>query len=277
MDGKITLLNTDFDARFETNPSGCNIPVFSYHEHYEIYILTSGTRTMIINDKMFAAKPSTAAMIPSNALHRSFGNTPYSGFCFHFTPEFLNTYFSPEAQKQLLQCFNSPVISIDEACMQRLSSIAASLTEYGSRRFVCLCEALDILYAQMLNMRQEDADRINISRSCTANKISAVTEYINTNFLRLNSENELCERFGISRGYLCRSFKKQTGMTVRQYINTLKINYACHFLADSNSPNTIAYIANECGFDSSSYFIRVFKKLMGLTPSAYRDKITDKE
>ena len=53
-------------------------------------------------------------------------------------------------------------------------------------------------------------------------------------------------------------------------INTLKINYACRFLSDRYSNKNITYIANECGFESSSYFIRVFKKMIGTTPMNYR-------
>ncbi len=272
MDMRKILIHTDFDVRYETNDTGCSIPILTYHDLYEIYILETGTRTTIINDKLFSTQPLDAALFHSLALHQSYGDTPYSGICFHFSDTFLDRHFSKEAKRQLLKCFDTPVISLDTGSMTRIKAIAHMVSEKTERKFMYLCELLDILYECSLAM--SDTRQINTAKTCSSAKISEIMDYINRYFSEIKHIGELCERFAISEGYLCRSFKNQTGMTIIQYINTLKINYACRFLSDRYSKKTISYISNECGFESSSYFIRTFKKMMGCTPAVYRSEVT---
>lgn len=273
MDTRKILINTDFDVRYENNTTGCNIPLLTYHDLYEIYILETGTRTTVINDKIFAAQPLDAAMFNSLALHQSYGDTPYSGICFHFSDTFLDTYFTKVSKEQLLKCFDVPVISLTNENMIKIKAIAQAIAKEPQRKFICLFQLLDILYECSLNMQPDNIRQINTSKMCPSTKLSEIMDHINKNFTEIKNIGKLCECFCISEGYLCREFKKLTGMTVIQYINTLKINYACRFLSDRYSQKTISYIANECGFESSSYFIRVFKKITGCTPSTYRAEI----
>lgn len=273
MDTRKILINTDFDVRYENNETGCSIPILTYHDLYEIYILETGTRTTMIDDKIFDTRPLDAAMFHSLALHQSYGDTPYSGTCFHFSNAFLDMYFSKESKKELLNCFNTPIISLNNEDMLRIKAIARAISQKPNRKFIYLCGLLDILYTRALSTNPEHTRQINTAKMCSSVKLSEIMNYINRHFCEIKNINELCERFAISEGYLCREFKKQTGMTIVQYINMLKINYACRFLSDQYSQKTVSYISNECGFESSSYFIRVFKKITGRTPSAYRAEI----
>lgn len=273
MDARKIFLNTDFDVRYETNEQGCSIPLLTYHDLYEIYILETGRRTTVINDKIFDTAPHDAAMFNALDLHQSYGNTPYSGICFHFSDAFLDTHFSKSAKKQLLKCFDTPTISLDNESMTKIKKLAHMIEKKPNRKFIFLCEILEILYENSLNMSMENSKQLNAAKICSSKKLSKIMDYINRSFTEIKNIDEICGRFDISEGYLCRAFKKQTGMTIVQYINMLKINYACRFLSDKYSNKNISYIANECGFESSSYFIRVFKKMIGYTPSVYRNEI----
>lgn len=267
------FLNTDFDVRYEINEQGCSIPLLTYHDLYEIYILETGSRTTVINDKIFDTMPNDAAMFNSLALHQSYGDTPYSGMCFHFSDAFLDAHFSKLAKTQLLKCFDTPIISLDDESMLKIKAIAKVVEGNSNRNFIYLCEILEILYKNSLNMHSDNSKQLNVAKICSSEKMSAIMDYINQKFPEIKNIGEICSRFDISEGYLCRAFKNQTGMTVVQYMNTLKINYACRFLSDRYSNKNISYIANECGFESSSYFIRVFKKMIGTTPMNYRNAL----
>ena len=270
MNKRKIFLNTDFDVRYEISEQGCNIPLLTYHDLYEIYILETGRRTTVINDKIFDTAPNDAAMFTSLVLHQSYGDTPYSGICFHFSDTFLDAHFSKTAKEQILKCFDTPMISLDDDSMLKIKDLAHMVEENSTRRFVYLCELLEILYKNSLNMHPDNSKQLNAAKICSSEKMSEIMDYINRKFPEIKNIGELCGKFDISEGYLCRAFKKQTGMTIVQYINTLKINYACRFLSDRYSNKNITYIANECGFESSSYFIRVFKKMIGTTPMNYR-------
>ena len=58
------------------------------------------------------------------------------------------------------------------------------------------------------------------------------------------------------------------GVTITDYLNTLKIEHACNLLANTNL--SIIDVSLSTGFDDQSYFTKVFKKAKGMTPKAYR-------
>jgi two-component system, response regulator YesN len=71
--------------------------------------------------------------------------------------------------------------------------------------------------------------------------------------------------------HLSRQFKKETGMTITEFLQKERVEEAKRLLKKNNAP--ISWIAGYVGFEDSGYFSRVFKKLEGMTPSQYRDNI----
>ena len=62
------------------------------------------------------------------------------------------------------------------------------------------------------------------------------------------------------------------GISLFAYINTLKIQQACEIM--QNEKCTLTEIATRCGFNTSSYFCKIFKKIIGISPSEYRKQRT---
>lgn len=87
------------------------------------------------------------------------------------------------------------------------------------------------------------------------------------------SVNNLALELSINRSYLSELFKKQVGMSLKEYINDFRISM-CQELLYSTSWS-IEEIAREVGFNSLSYFSKVFKKKYGISPSHYRKKRYD--
>lgn len=103
---------------------------------------------------------------------------------------------------------------------------------------------------------------------CGAEKIRAVTEYIEKSYMYPISLELLAENTAFGKFELCRIFKKITGGTVVEYINYVRLKKAELML--KNSEKTISEIAFECGFSSIQYFNKVFKKQKGCSPKTYR-------
>ena len=78
----------------------------------------------------------------------------------------------------------------------------------------------------------------------------------------------------VSESYLSSLFKKETGTTITDYINSTRIRQALILLNTSSLP--IGEVASRCGFLDSNYFSRIFKKQLGLSPREYRDSIRKK-
>lgn len=98
--------------------------------------------------------------------------------------------------------------------------------------------------------------------------ITRTKEYIHDNLSnQINLEN-LSKAMGVSKYYLHRLFKELTGTTPVEYITQTRITEAKRLLRDTKK--SILDISIQCGFESQSYFSRIFKGVTGLTPSTHR-------
>ena len=71
---------------------------------------------------------------------------------------------------------------------------------------------------------------------------------------------------GYEKHYFCNKFKNLTGISYMNYVNNLRIQYACELLTKGE---TASSVCEQCGFDNLSYFIQLFKKITGTTPKAF--------
>ena len=83
--------------------------------------------------------------------------------------------------------------------------------------------------------------------------------------------NDLASHLGLSRARMFEVFKNETGLTPNDYLQRHRIEQAMDLIARSRK--SITEIAMECGFGSSQYFSRVFRKYCGTTPRAHRKKM----
>lgn len=85
--------------------------------------------------------------------------------------------------------------------------------------------------------------------------------------------DEVASEVHMSRYYLCRRFKKATGMTLTEYVTDRRVEMAKDMLA--NTSLRVADIAFEIGFQSLSQFNRCFRKITGITPTKFRRSESD--
>lgn len=101
--------------------------------------------------------------------------------------------------------------------------------------------------------------------------IRKVINYIDGNLSETFSLKHLSDMFSVNSSYLSTLFKKEMGLTVTDYINQQKIRYAVMLLNRTDSQ--IQNIASQVGINDVNYFIKLFKKINGMTPGEYRDSI----
>lgn len=97
-------------------------------------------------------------------------------------------------------------------------------------------------------------------------------EFIQNNYNMVINLDDMASLCNISSSYFSKLFKKSIGDNFANYINKIRIQKAKELLKTTNTP--ILNIAIDLGFDDCGYFIKVFKKLEGLTPSVYRRVFT---
>ena len=101
-------------------------------------------------------------------------------------------------------------------------------------------------------------------------QLQSAAEYINLNCQKKITEEELCRASGYSPAHLRRLFLKHYGRSPRDYILDRRIEMAKEMLLDK-PPKSIQEIAVSLEFCSPSYFCKLFRQRVGLTPLEYRE------
>jgi len=127
------------------------------------------------------------------------------------------------------------------------------------------------LLAQSKEYEILNASAVTIETDPKSNeRIKTVYDHVRANFQRTISLDEIASLSNMTVPSFCRYFKKLTGKTFTQFVNEFRIAHACKLL--SETPNTIAHISYECGYNNFSHFNKHFKLYTGKNPSAYRDE-----
>jgi len=98
--------------------------------------------------------------------------------------------------------------------------------------------------------------------------IDAATSYMERNYKRELSLEEVAEQVHLNPYYFSKVFKQQTGETFIDYITRIRIEHAKRWM--SNKDISLKEICYLVGYNDPNYFSRVFKKVTGITPSEYR-------
>ena len=99
--------------------------------------------------------------------------------------------------------------------------------------------------------------------------VEKIKQYLQEEYRNDINYVSLGEEFGYSANYLGQIFKKQTSLTINEYIRNVRIMNAKRLLKSSDLK--IFEIASDVGFSDQQYFCSVFKKNVGVTPSEYRE------
>lgn len=102
--------------------------------------------------------------------------------------------------------------------------------------------------------------------TCHARRILA---YLQAHFRQDLSLDHLADRMNLHPNYISSLFKKETGHTFVNYLNTMRIQEAQkQLMTQGDLP--VSVIGQQVGYDNKHYFTKVFKKYTGTTPGAYR-------
>lgn len=102
----------------------------------------------------------------------------------------------------------------------------------------------------------------------TAQQIKRVVDFIQAHLLDDLSLDALAQQTGFSPYHFARLFRQATGESPHQFVLRQRVERAQHLLTEGRL--SLAQIALESGFADQSYFTRIFKRYLGLTPRAYQ-------
>lgn len=115
-----------------------------------------------------------------------------------------------------------------------------------------------------------DADTSSSSRAV----VFRVMATLQRDYAQPIALQSMAARYHIDNSYLSSLFREVTGKTFTSYLTEIRVQHACEYLRSTTLTN--AKIAQLCGFTTDSYLKKVFRKVLGMTPSQYRQMMTEK-
>ena len=258
-----------------------NMPSKHFHNEYELYYLLQGERYYFIEKQIYLVKKGTLVIIPKNQIHK----TDASSRSFHdrilieLKEEPFSTFFQSDGRISLQQFFDQHqgVLEFDEEEQKQVERLLHQMLrelekkELGYEMIVKT--RLAELLIRVMRYRAKCTAPLNGSAAQSAKhrKVHEVANYIVEHYTSSESLDALSQRFYMSKCYLSRIFKEITGFTVKEYINIQRIHHAKDLLTDNRYNMT--EIANLLGYDSLTYFEKVFKKYTETSPLKYRKNL----
>lgn len=121
---------------------------------------------------------------------------------------------------------------------------------------------LDYLLRELLiHMSNDNSQKINF-------RLSEIINYIHYHYPHPLTLSILSKEFSLSESYIARLFKKELGCTVSEYVNKTRVLVAKTFLLETTM--SVAQIAEKTGYTDIYYFSKVFKRIVGISPSKIR-------
>ena len=172
---------------------------------------------------------------------------------------------TPENMQEIRQDFAQMVYSFlkqKEIQAHRLFGDAES-----DRLYQNAVRSIDHMYAYCSYL----IDRALCYATITDNSKSAVEiiqNFLDTHYAEDIQRNDLSDIVFVSPDHLSRLFKKETGLSLMQYVTKKRITAACSLLAESRMP--INRVALQVGYGNFAYFSKIFREITGMTPMNYR-------
>lgn len=250
-----------------------------WHEELELLVVTRGTAQMHIFDHTFSLREGSIVIVPPGSLHSASQTVgkPFSFFAVVFSLSFLDSllpdalrqkYFAPFFDRRLLF---PELIQPEKAWQHQLLTLMFSLRDLladKEKGFELLVKArLYEIWYVLSSHCPMPADFPADSAAEKAQRIKPILLYLQTHYNQHLTLKELSETFHMSEGYFCRFFKSMTKMSPTDYLNYYRISISTQLL--SQHRYSISEIAGMTGFNNISYFNKIFRRYMHMTPSQF--------
>lgn len=268
-------VNHDFEIMRRNKITPNSMPMYHFHNAYEVYYLWSGERYYFIKDKSYHIKKGDLILINEYTTHRAIAsqNISYEDFLVTFKKPFLNE-LTKITSFNLYECFTKDVhvIHLDDEAQKMVEALLLNMLDEYKNKPTGHHFYIKTSLAQLLILAKRHAgnipDYVDEHMSSTHKIIDEATGYINNNYGEDITLEFMSDKFFISTHYFSRIFKKLTGLTFIEYLNSVRIKEAQKLLATTNL--SINEIGERVGFKSNTHFGRIFKKIADTSPSEYR-------
>ncbi len=254
---------------------------FHFHPEFEIVLLERSPAEVYLGKDMCSCREGDIVFVDSGMVHTFISDPlgrPAGATVVQFGRDALAGYDEP--------CWNPAARHDAAALVYHVSECPGAAASFAAlprntRRgetpdegFV-IHGALCRILAQLGNVRPREIVRRPRHPAVRADGKNRVAEVLSFLHRRATGSVALADAAGVagvSVEQFCRFFKRHTGRTFTEYVNTLRLSAAARALLETDK--RVVDVAGDCGYENLSYFNRRFKRRYGMAPGEYRKKTT---
>jgi AraC-like DNA-binding protein len=251
-----------------------------YHNNFEISFITEGSGKRIVADSIEEFQPGDLVFLGRNLPHvwiadketRTPSNRTLEMVFLQFTSNILSQQLLvlPEFGnvKRAME-FSEKGIQIVDQTLNEVSEIMLQLPYLKSfERMLHFFRMMDIIGKSDSNISLASDDYIKKRFKTGDKRIATIHEYLMKNYREEVNLKKIAELVNMAEGSLCRFFRENMGMTLFEYLNRLKTDFACKLLMDPAL--SILEVCLDSGFNNLSHFNKQFRSTTGMSPREYR-------
>ena len=259
-----------------------------WHEEFEYIIVTGGTARFLVADQDFVLTAGDCLLINQNVLHRvttyNDCECTYCSVVFHPSlfldvnnPIVRSKYLDPITENHGLKYY---LLKADSPASEPYIVLLKKILHMNEQRFfgyelstkALLCEfwieALRNILMHPSPVAQPDMQII-----ADEDRVKRILSYISSHYMEPLTLEDIAGAAHISKSECCRCFKRRLHITPFEYLIKYRIYSAAIMITQSSGRISFSDIAEKTGFNSSSYFNKMFRKYIGLTPTQFRKDV----
>lgn len=250
-----------------------------YHDEIELIYVTSGVMEVELDSGKYTVESGNTVFVNSRTPHSTYAVVDgTSGILIQLRIEDFFDQKIRSMSKYLPRFANAgdtPIMIFEEneGVGERIKHI---MKEYSAKESAFEVYILGEVYGILafLFRRRILVDASTYYNTKAVQKLIPVLEYVNENYSKDITLDEISTRFGFNPSYFSRMFKKALGSGYSDYLAFVRICKAEKLLRDTDM--SIIDVSLEVGFSSVSYFNKVFKKHKNCTPTLYKKAMYNK-
>jgi len=274
----------DFPGRSAVKVKLREMPHFTYpwhfHPEFEILYVIDGSGTSFVADSIEEFQSGDLALIGSTLPHfwrsddkylNSDGKLKIKYVVIQFPNDFLKDQIANYPEYHLIGDLlerASKGIRFSPEFARKIENKIMKLSKCdGFERIIHLQELLHAL-AKTGDYRLLAGEFYQQENHTFTNfRLTKVLQFLNTNYQRKIELETVADIANLHPAAFCRFFKEKTGKSLSEYVNDMRIGYACRLIIEGKL--SVSQISFESGFNNLSNFNRTFKKHTGYTPTDY--------
>ncbi|MDF2553240.1 MAG: AraC family transcriptional regulator [Chryseobacterium sp.] len=275
------------DIHFEENksfkifePSMRHRFFWHYHPEIELVYVEALNGIRHVGKDISAFMESDLLLVGSNVPHLNFDygiETEYKQIVLQLKENFMQEIILPVAEfddiKKLLDRSYLGLSFFGETKKIVAKKLYLIKEKNHFESFIALMEVLQIL-SQSTEVRELNKEDTRVKWFLNDKiRMGTIYDYISENYDKNPNVNVIAEIVSLSTPAFCRYFKKQTNMTFTDFVNNYRINQAKMLLLQNLCISEVSF---QVGFESLSYFNKLFKNYIGETPTAFKKKHLNK-